>query len=160
MQPGNQTNQEMPQTEGAKSDLPAYQPPDRPELKTRVRSSKFKYYIHDGVDACRMQLLGEVSEAEVNELNGCWTTAKTSLADRKMVLDLRSLTKMDEAGHQWIIWMANAGAVLVPETFLADRLAGNLEPLPELPRPGFLSRMLGLVRGSRNLAAHSTTQAQ
>jgi len=130
------------------------------ESKATVRSSLFKYYIHDSVESWRIQLLGELSEAEVGELNGCWSTAKTTLANRKLLLDLRNLKKIDESGKRWIISMANEGAVLLPETFLRDELAGHLAYSPDTIRLNFFSRLVGLLRGSRAVPAPSSTQAQ
>lgn len=128
------------------------------ESKASVRSSLFKYYIHDSVDACRLQLLGDLSEAEVPELSGCWATAKTTLACRNVLLDVRKLKSVDDSGKQWIISMANEGALLLPETFLRDGLAGRSDH-PEEAKASFWSRFLYLVRGSRTVPAQSSTPA-
>ncbi len=83
---------------------PAMQP------KRVLSSSRFKYYIHDGIEACRFQLIGELTESEVAELSGCWRTAKTMLGKRKLILDLRGLKTLDEAGSEWVTSMASEGA--------------------------------------------------
>ena len=90
-----------------------------------VRSSLFKYYIHDGMDAFRFQLLGELTEADVSELDGCWRTAKTTLGNRKLVFDLLKLKAADEPAREWLISMANEGATYLPETYLRHGLTGE-----------------------------------
>ena len=138
----------------------AVQVNSRLELKARISPSRFKYYIHDGVDACRMQLVGDLAEPEIQELNGCWTTAKTTLGNRKMLLDLRGVFKIDESARQWIISMVNSGAILLPEKFLANGLAGQPVLAGRARKPGFFARLLAGLRGSRTLPAQSPTQAQ
>jgi hypothetical protein len=117
-----------------------------------IRSSTFKYYIHDSVAAWRLQLLGELSEAEVGELAGCWQTAKTTLGDRRLILDLRGLKTVDEAGKQWLAGMAQEGASYLPESFLRDALAGQPDADPSgvsAIKLSLMGRVLGLVRGAR-----------
>ena len=75
-----------------------------------VRSSRFKYYIHDSVEICRLQLIGELSESEVGELKGCWATAKTTLDNRKLIVDVRAVHSIDEAGRDWLDSMVAEGA--------------------------------------------------
>jgi hypothetical protein len=57
---------------------------------SRPYVSALKYYIHDGTEAFRFQLIGELREADVKELSGCWETAKSTFGSRKLVLDLRA----------------------------------------------------------------------
>lgn len=113
-----------------------------------VRSSCFKYYIHDSSDTCRLELQGEFTEAEVTELSGCWNTARTTLGARKLVLDLRGLRMVDDAAKRWVAGMAQEGAVYVPESFLRDALADRT-PEPKTPRMGVWGRLLAVFRGAR-----------
>lgn len=129
------------------------------ESKASVRSSLFKYYIHDSVECCRFQLIGDLSEAELRELSGCWATAKTTLGSRNLLLDLRKLKAVDDSGKLWIISMANEGARLVPETFLRDGLADHSERPNDGVTASFFTRCLSFLRGSRSLPAESSTQA-
>ncbi len=116
-----------------------------------LRSSLFKYYIHDGIAACRLQLLGQLTEADIRELNGCWRTAKTTLGARPLVLDLHALKSVDEAGKQWLAGMAQEGAVCMPESYLRDLVAGKHTGEVEVTVPrakgGLLGRLAGLFRG-------------
>lgn len=113
-----------------------------------IRSAVFRYYIHDSADTCRLQLLGELSEADVAELAGCWQTARTTLGSRKLVLDLRDLKGVDEAGKQWLAGMAQENASYIPESFLRDALAGKPSQTPVAPgKVSLLGRVCGLLRG-------------
>jgi ABC-type transporter Mla MlaB component len=113
-----------------------------------VRSSSFKYYIHDGSDTFRLALLGELTEAEVTDLTGCWNTARTTLGKRNLILDLRGLRNVDDAGKRWLAEMAQEGAVYVPDSFLRNALADHT-PEPKPPKTGFWGRLLAAFRGAR-----------
>ena len=114
----------------------------------KVRSAAFKYYIHDGSDSCRLQLIGEFTESEVAELNGCWRTARTTLGKRKLVLDLRGLKAVDDAAKRWIASMAQEGATYIPESFLRDSLADHSSD-EEVPKPTLWSKFIAILRGTR-----------
>ena len=117
-----------------------------------MNSAKFKYYIHDGTAACRLQLLGEVRETEVAELNSCWQTAKTTLGSRPVVLDVREVTALDDTGKKWFAQMVQDGAQCLPESFLRDAMTGKLEGNsgePNRVKVGWLCRIISFLRGAR-----------
>ena len=116
-----------------------------------ARSAAFRYYIHDSIAACRLELIGELTETEVGELTGCWRTARTILGSRSLILDLRALKSVDEAGKQWLAGMAQEGAVYSPESYLRDLVAGKHmtgsgTPTPTM-KPGLVSRVMAIFRG-------------
>jgi hypothetical protein len=78
-----------------------------------VQNLNFRYYLHDTVEACRLQLLGPLTSAEIRELTGCWSTARTTLKARKLILDISALTSVDDAGRKWIAAMVAEGALLI-----------------------------------------------
>jgi anti-anti-sigma regulatory factor len=115
-----------------------------------IYSSNFKYYIHDGAVACRLQLLGQVSESEVAELTSCWQTAQTTLGSRQLVLDLREVNSIDDAGKKWLAGMIQDGAACLPESFLVDAIAGSLDSRLQktaCAKPGWFLRAMSLFRG-------------
>jgi len=118
---------------------------------TGLRSSSFRYYIHDAVNSCRLQLIGELTEAEVEDLNGCWSTVKTTLGSRKLLLDLYALRSVDEAGKQWLAGMAQEGAIYSPDEYLRDLVAGKhmagIEADRPAPKTSRLGRVLAFLRG-------------
>ena len=127
--------------------------PNVSQQKSLVGSSPFKYYIHDAADCCCLQLIGELTEFDIPELTGCARTTKTILGSRPLVLDLQKLTTVDDADRQWIASMVAEGAVCKPESFLRDRLAGNVAgKRPVAGRSGAFARLLSFVRGSRVIA--------
>lgn len=125
----------------------------------RLRSPSFKYYIHDSIDAYRLQLLGELTEAHISELKGCWRTARTTLGDRKLVLDLRGLKSVDDAGKGWLISMGSEGGSYLPDSFLRNGLVGDAADAAlkkSTKRTGLLGKVLSILKG----AAAEPTQAQ
>lgn len=116
-----------------------------------VGASLFKYYIHDGIEALRLQLIGELSEAEVTELDGCWRTARTTLGCRKLVIDVRTLAKVDEAGKRWLAAMAVEGASFVPDSYLRGAIASDTplaKPSKTREKPGVWARLVAWLRGT------------
>jgi hypothetical protein len=145
--------------------LPAGLPagPARANLSNaRVRSSSFKYYIHDGSGALRLKLVGELTRTEIDELNGCWRTAKTTLAGRKLVLDLRSLQAVDECGKDWLEGMREQGASYVPEDYLATCVPGQHATRPDAEaassKISLFSKLASFFRGARASASESWTK--
>lgn len=130
--------------------------------KTPSRSSFFKYYIHDTTEAFRLQLFGELTEPEISELNGCWRTAKITLANRKLLLDLRGLKAVDDAGKQWLASMSTEGASYLPETYLKTSLAGQgaspAESEKAVRKTTLFGKLIATLR-LRVTAAESSTQA-
>jgi len=121
-----------------------------------INSSNFKYYIHDGIAECRLQLLGRVGEPEVAELSSCWQTARTILGERPLVLDVREVTSIDDSGKKWLAQMIQDGAACLPEFFLMDALAGRIHPRVQAPacaKLGRFSRVVSFFRGARVPAA-------
>jgi hypothetical protein len=130
-----------------------------------IYSSNFKYYIHDGTVACRLQLLGQVGESEVAELTSCWQTAKTTLGGRRLVLDLREVNSIDDAGKKWLAGMIEDGAACLPESFLMDAIAGKLDSCLQrtgCAKPGWFLRALNFRKSPqpRPEGAVDTIQAQ
>ena len=83
-------------------------------------TSAFKYYIHDTAEGYSLEMSGPFTESSVAELACCWQTAKTTLKDRTLTLDLRGLTSVDDGAKQWLASMSHEGAKYLPESFLRD----------------------------------------
>jgi hypothetical protein len=65
-----------------------------------------RYYIHDHSAAFRIQLVGAFREIDLAELDGCWTTASKSVAERPVCIDLRGITAIDAGPRAWLSRMA------------------------------------------------------
>jgi hypothetical protein len=81
--------------------------------RERRRASLLKFYIHDSASYFRLELIGELTENDIAELAGCWRTAKSSIAGRKLALDVRQLKAVDQAGRQWLSSMVREGACYI-----------------------------------------------
>lgn len=92
-------------------------------MKVMKFVSALKYYLHDGAKSFRIQLLGDLSEADVPELAGCWRTARSSVLGRQLIIDARKLEGLDEAGRNWLQEMIAEGAII------EDRLGSS----PSIP---------------------------
>jgi hypothetical protein len=126
----------------------------------RSGASFFKYYLHDSAEAFRIQFLGELTQAELGHLNGCWNTAKTTLGSRKLVLDVTGLKSVDDHGREWLEAMIAAGAVRYSDSSKAAATKGNCTSEKKFRELGLLARLISLFRSSRTVPAGSTTQAQ
>lgn len=117
-----------------------------------------RYYVHDSVQGLRFQLIGIFGETDIAELAGCWSTARTILGTRQLVIDLRALQSTDEAGRQWLLSLANDGAQYLPDSYFRSGLAPH-KPGGVPRKIGLFSRMLSVFRG-RPVAVESSTRAQ
>lgn len=131
--------------------------------KTQRYQSRLKYYIHDSVDALRLELTGDLAEGDLGELNGCWRTAKTTLGHRMLLLDLRRLEAVDSGGRQWLNAMSShESASFLPEHPLHLQSAGQIIPRADAAREPAakwyrLDKLIGFWRTTRVSAVKSST---
>lgn len=126
---------------------------------SRPYVSALKYYIHDGTEAFRFQLIGELRETDVCELSGCWETARSTFGSRKLLLDLRDLRSTDESGKEWLLAMVREGAVCLPETYFRTNLADQASSSASQKSTGLLSKLTSGMRDDGEIPAGSPTQA-
>lgn len=131
--------------------------------KAQRYQSRLKYYIHDSVDVLRLELTGELGEGDLGELNGCWRTAKTTLGNRTLLLDLRRLNALDDEGRQWLNTMSSdERASFLPEHPIhlhsAEQISLRASAATECTakRP-LLDRLLSFCRGGRVSVVKSPT---
>jgi hypothetical protein len=134
-----------------------------PRSNRTTCSAPFNYHIHDGIDAFRFQLVGELTGRHIPELSGCWRTAKTTLRKRKLILDLRGLKALDEAGTKWVTSMAAEGAEYIPHELFQNGVyvpAGSNTALAENTRkPGRFGMLSTIFRILSPSSSESSTQA-
>jgi len=128
---------------------------------SRLQISALKYYIHDGTEAFRFQLIGDLRDADVKELSGCWETARSTFGSRKLVLDLNALRSTDEAGKEWLLAMVREGAVCIPESYFRTNLADQVSASGQASdkASGLLNKLTSGLRGDGEIPAGSPTQA-
>lgn len=108
-----------------------------------LRPATFKYYIHDTAAGYSLEMLGAFTEQALPELSCCWQTAKSTLGNRTLTLDLRGLISADDSARRWLASMTQQGAKCVPESFLRDAVADERHQVEtEVPKPGFFVRLL------------------
>ena len=122
--------------------------------------SPFKYYIHDGIEACRLELLGDLNAAQLSELKGCWRTAKTTLGTRKLILDCKGLTALDDAGRDWVTSMQSEGALCPQHPFSKVVVSKAVGCPTSRQQPRRFEKVLAMLRSLRVPFGPSSTQAQ
>lgn len=139
------------------------QPPAAMPRKAQPYRSRLKYYIHDSIESLRLELTGELTEGDTPELNGCWRTAKTTLGNRNLILDIRRLRAADEAGRQWLHSMSvEEKASLLPKGPLHLQYpgeAGSLHDLNDNISGRWLEKLVSFFRGDRVSVVKSSTPA-
>lgn len=63
-----------------------------------MRRRNFLYYMHDGATAFRLELSGDLSVDDVQDLEQAWRTASSMIVGRCLVVDLSCLESIDNAG--------------------------------------------------------------
>jgi len=91
-----------------------------------------KITIHDAADLLRLELEGRLAGAWVCELEQCWHTAKASHPNRKLSVDLTSVTFIDQAGRYLLQLMYLDGVSFIASgLMLQDILEENTRPTAE-----------------------------
>jgi len=133
---------------------PAQQSAGMPETARagrQVRSSSFKYYIHDSVSTLRFQLIGDLRTWDVTELSGSWETAQTTLGRRSLVLDVRQLHSTDDEGDRWLLKMTKAGATALPAGYFESGANPVSPRVPEdatCHKLSLVAKLFAILRGT------------
>lgn len=106
-----------------------------------------RFYVHDGSASFRIELIGNIHAKDIGELEGCWRTARSSLNQKQVVLDLRGLTGASEEGRHWLTSMYQQGVALLAESVFSRKIA---EELTGLPWPGSLQSSISPFRRIKN----------
>ena len=69
-------------------------------------------YLHDSIRTFQFVLRGELVGSHVLDLEHAWTTAKSVLAGKQLVVDVSGLTDADESGVNLLFRMRESGARL------------------------------------------------
>lgn len=120
-----------------------------------LEPGRLRYYIHDHVRIFRLQLLGSLTAGDIGELDGCWNTAQSSVAGRRIQVDICGLLAADEAGRDWLAHTAdtpNLDFLASPESagFLPAGAALEIVASPVNALAGnWLVRVIGTLSGRR-----------
>jgi hypothetical protein len=100
--------------------------------------SKLDYYIHDGSDAFRLEIIGDLCGPGVASLVQVWRTASSVLCGRLLIIDLVSLGAADEYGRDLLMGWHRIGAKIITRSEESRTLAETIigVPIPMLvPKP-------------------------
>lgn len=95
------------------------------------------FYIHDGAQALTLRIVGPLTKGEASELEQAWLTARSTLAGRKLMVELGDAVSVDADGQTLLRLLAGQGARFITASLLTDALAQEVSHrTPELlPNP-------------------------
>jgi anti-anti-sigma regulatory factor len=115
---------------------------------------------HDSTTIFQFVLRGELSGASVHELEHAWTTAKSILGGKELVVDIAGITNADPSGISMLSRMRAAGArltaALPPES---EEILRSLGVPVTAPGSGHTGRATRLLRRFRLFKTWSSTVA-
>ena len=82
----------------------------------------------------------------LSELNGSWETARSTLKQRRFLLDASQLYSADDEGCAWLLKMKESGAQFLPANYLESAHSQKAPRTPEQVAAIKLS-LLGRVMG-------------
>jgi hypothetical protein len=92
--------------------------------------SKLDYYIHDGSDAFRLEIIGDLCGPGVASLDQVWRTASSVLCGRLLIIDLVSLGAADEYGRDLLVGWHRIGAKIITRSGESRTLAETIIGVP------------------------------
>jgi anti-anti-sigma regulatory factor len=81
--------------------------------------ARLVYYLHDDPSAFRIELAGALSASNAPELERCWRTGSSTLGKRAFVVNLDSVTSVDDDVRRLLVRWRQLGAKLVGESAYA-----------------------------------------
>lgn len=92
------------------------------------------YYLHDEPSVFRLELEGALSAANAVELERVWRTGSSTLGTRAFVVDVDSLTAVDDAGRRLLGRWRQLGATFIAESAEAKLIVGSIAEGPAIER--------------------------
>ena len=104
----------------------------------RQAGESFRVGIHDGASAFRLKLEGRLAAAGAREVESCWMTARSTIGDKRFIVDLSLTTAVDPSGRELLerLYENNAEFVVAsPEMArLVSGITGAHPPAAAGPR--------------------------
>lgn len=88
-----------------------------------MKSQTLQYYMHDGPNAFRFELAGDLDNEGARELDQAWRTAAAVIGDRSLVIDMTFVTAAGRDGRSLIARWYAEGAHLIARTNASKQLA-------------------------------------
>src|ERR1017187_2055107 len=109
-------------------DDPSEDVPPRCATGKRTRGMMpMEMYQHDSATAFRFVLRGDLIGDQIQDLEHAWTTAKSILKSKELVVDVSGVTHADQSGVDLLSRMRDSGACLT--AVLPPKSAGLLRSL-------------------------------
>lgn len=135
--------------------------PEKSSSQFNRPANRLSYYIHDHSHSFRLELFGALAEGEIADLDGCWKTAESSVAGRKVRIDLRGVTAIDSAGRQWLAEMARVeGAEFVISPEISGELPGSAVRVTGISANETSSSCVSRIRALFRPASDESEQAK
>src|SRR5690348_5865564 len=102
---------------------------------TLMKNQPLQYYLHDGPNAFRFELAGDLDDEGARRLDQDWRTASSVIGDRALIVDMTFVTSVDKEGRALLVRWHREGALLIANSKASQALAESIlgEPLAELP---------------------------
>ena len=117
--------------------------------------SHFDYYIHDEMEALRLEIRGPLLGHGVTSLDQAWRTGSSILNGRPLLIDLVSVEETDENGRDLLLAWHRMGARIMARStesrLLAEGILGVRVAMPAAT-PGWRQRLKLFLRGSAAVA--------
>lgn len=107
------------------------------------------YYLHDGADALRIEIVGNLSGAGVCSIEHAWRTANSVLASRDIVIGLTAAAEADDDGRRLLLTWHRSGARIIARSVDSRTLAESIVGPPVAMPPassGWRQRFSDLLR--------------
>ena len=110
-------------------------------------------YIHDEAARLRLRVTGDLDDKAATELASCWKTASSVVRERTIVIDLTSLTAVQERGHELLEALHHEGAEFLAQSGFQTQLIAGItgKNVPDEESSGrgvgrWLKEVLGVAR--------------
>jgi hypothetical protein len=85
-----------------------------------------QYYLHDELDAVRIEIVGNLSGAGVGSVEQAWRTANSVLAGRQIVVGLTAVAEADDDGRLLLLSWHRCGARIIARSMDSRTLAESI----------------------------------
>jgi hypothetical protein len=96
--------------------------------------ARLVYYLHDDPSTFRLQLAGALLAGTAAEVERVWRTGSSTLGARAFVVDVDSLTSVDDAGRRLLGRWKQMGATFIAECSEAKLIVESIAQDTSLER--------------------------
>lgn len=105
-------------------------------MKKERKQDAFRYYMHDGPSTFRFELSGPLTAAGARSLEQDWRTASSVAQGKTLIVDLSFVTRIDEAGVDFMRAWHREGAQLTAKSAGGRELVESITGSPAMAPAG------------------------